>query len=907
MDSANKMSMDGNNVTTDYHQMNGGTNGSNGQPVTKATNGPLNKISKAAITGTADDVNDCLPPSPPTTGINRKIHRNYSNQSASDCFKLIESCPQQSIGDTNGLESDPSTPADEHMDSDCDDAIDNRNTYDNRPSATLRMNGDINDNNDTSDVELMIDETTGLTDIELNLDLNPPQEVVDRNADVETDERSAMTADGDPPMVDMSREHKTDIAETDDMLRLYVFVKRVDEIRVKFAEDVIEFRYTVVGDENTWHLWRRTLYGTVIPSECDFVVSIVKIEFRLKKKECLQFRWNRFDKEEPNAWYMSKHANDVKPLSPKSDAIQQWINTSANHVSKVADETSSHGKEIVLVPNDNNNAATAQTPPRKVRPKAVGYTGLQNLGNTCFMNSVVQCLSNTDPFRDYFTSGSYVPDINTNNPFGSGGVICRTFADLMRQLWSGTETSVAPVKLKERMGEKCSTFSSYMQQDAQEFCAFLLDVLHEDLNRRRERPVIKDEKDGDDESDEPIDDQTLADQSWHTFGLLNDSIVTQQFYGQYKSKLVCPICAKVSVTFDPFVYLSLPLPKPKVEYEVYFFKRDANGMSTSRPTKYLLKLPKDCVVKNMLDEISTLTGVDASALRCLQCLNSGSIEKFLQPNWTLNKPEVNKYLLIFELMVATEPNEEIMEYVVIQRLAEPPKSDSCANCDKNSGWDNVELKACLTCHRVAYCDKTCQQNHWPSHKKDCVYRPEITATPFIITVPKSQLTYRQLWTIIYSYARHSMQLSEPLNLNEFPTPPPFKLKFYQNWNKEDTENTIEPTDDDGYDTHLTLNHYHIAMDWTNSRKFGDNWAKVEPLMGLCAITDHKHTNSHTKEVVDLTDCLRLHTQPEKLTSDNPWYCPKCKESQQATKQITLWRLPQILVIQLKRFSFRNIL
>jgi hypothetical protein len=68
---------------------------------------------------------------------------------------------------------------------------------------------------------------------------------------------------------------------------------------------------------------------------------------------------------------------------------------------------------------------------------------------------------------------------------------------------------------------------------------------HEDLNKRRERPAIKD--DNSDESDEPIDDQVLADESWRTFGLMNHSIVTEQFYGQYKSKLVCPTCQKVGI------------------------------------------------------------------------------------------------------------------------------------------------------------------------------------------------------------------------------------------------------------------------------------------------------------------------------------------------------------------------
>jgi ubiquitin carboxyl-terminal hydrolase 19 len=37
------------------------------------------------------------------------------------------------------------------------------------------------------------------------------------------------------------------------------------------------------------------------------------------------------------------------------------------------------------------------------------------------------------------------------------------------------------------------------------------------------------------------------------------------------------------------------------------------------------------------------------------------------------------------------------------------------------------------------------------------------------------------------------------------------------------------------------------------------------------------------------------------------FCPKCKQHREATKQLSLWRLPQILVIQLKRFAFKNIL
>ncbi|XP_056633766.1 ubiquitin carboxyl-terminal hydrolase 32 isoform X1 [Diorhabda sublineata] len=577
-----------------------------------------------------------------------------------------------------------------------------------------------------------------------------------------------------------------------------------------------------------------------------------------------------------------------------------------------------------------------------------GATGLHNLGNTCFMNAALQAVSNTRPLTLYFRRDNMLSELNVTNPSGSKGAVAKRYAELVKELWAGSTRSVAPLKLRYLVTKHSPNFQDGGQHDSQELLAWLLDALHEDLNR----VAVKQYTELKDSNGRP--DEIVAEEAWEQHLSRDHSIITDLFYGQLKSKVTCQTCGHESVRFDVFNVLSLPLPMESYTLcEVLVVQ--LNGECS---IKYGMRLQSEAKYLDLKEHLSNICGIKPERLLVAevafsQICNIPADDAKINPTtamelYAYELPETTEVVPKAEIEIEPDVEVEICDSPLARSPEVSHGSALCMPnilCFKNnrSKQENVEprisnisyKKSSISVHSdtstaSASSDskRKCPSYLIAVHRK-CVRqdtyflsqqktKPSLFGMPLLLGFDDKttcQSLYEGVWNQVTRLLSPLPQSDQPNHATdcddslgyEFPFTLKAVLQGGQicalcHWTQF-CRGCIIPCSEELVINMCgsSLNSMCISIDWDHTALHLRYQTSREKMW-----LEHESVATCRKlhaEPIDLDYCLRAFTSEERLEAK--YHCSSCQNLQPATKKMQIWRLPPILIIHLKRFVYVN--
>jgi len=222
---------------------------------------------------------------------------------------------------------------------------------------------------------------------------------------------------------------------------------------------------------------------------------------------------------------------------------------------------------------EDDGAAT----PAERTGMAGGSCGLQNLGNTCYVNASLQGLLHCEPLVKFFhqCSGFLPPKSSSGTPCSARRRLVHSVHDTMRLAYRGNTRAFAPNELVRSVFELNPMFRGYGQQDSQEFLGHILESLHEEL--RTEVPVEPQPTSPAEGGAAEGGEGAAAPKPQTT----STSVINDIFEGVLLSEVTCLQCKRVSKTDEKFRILPVSIPSKKQQKKLRQEQQDDDNISVS--------------------------------------------------------------------------------------------------------------------------------------------------------------------------------------------------------------------------------------------------------------------------------------------------------------------------------------
>ncbi|XP_070409745.1 ubiquitin carboxyl-terminal hydrolase 43a isoform X1 [Nothobranchius furzeri] len=529
--------------------------------------------------------------------------------------------------------------------------------------------------------------------------------------------------------------------------------------------------------------------------------------------------------------------------------------------------------------------------------KTPGALGLKNHGNTCFMNAVVQCLSNTDLLAEYLGLEQYKWDLRRaeareEDPRSSGGEVTEQLASLIRALWTLEYTPQLSVEFKSMVAKYGSQFRGNSQHDALEFLLWLLDRVHEDVNSsvdNNSSSKAKTSSKGSGSLENPSSSSlpsTHQPRSRHSF-------VQEHFQAQYRSCLTCPHCHKQSNTFDPFSCISLPIPLRQTRAVCVTL------VFCSKGQKYLrvgLAVPLFGSVSSLRSMVAAEGNISPNQVILSELYSTGFQRSFWDDDdltaiadgdvvYAFQAPPLSGRggSLSHSGYHHSLPSSPYSSMTGPDGQRLPPSGHLSTEYLNQNGSSKILLLMCNTAG---------------SGQQAVRFGP-----PFLMLEDRT-ISWDHLQQSVLSQLRFLMQNGSQTQNAEV-----FKIRVvggsaaYSYLSSQDSRPLYHPA----VDRALKFcgpggpPHVKVVIEWEHGIKeclFGSIQEEVVKDAESVRNQQQQHLQQHS---CTLDECFQLYTKEEQLAPDDAWKCPHCKQLQQGMVKMSLWTLPDILILHLKRF------